>query len=119
MPREAIRTFIKPDVGVYRALLTQEGTSAPVATVLQNTTGEEVVWTRQQAGKYQATLNSNSRVTNTTAQISMTSGLSNTPISIWLEADGDVRINTFAGGNTLSDEMLWQTTVEILIYNNK
>lgn len=43
-------------VKVYRALLTQSGSSAPVATVLENTLGGTVVWTRTSAGIYRGTL---------------------------------------------------------------
>ena len=43
-------------VKVYRALLTQTGTDAPVATVLENTLGGEVVWTRDDIGLYTGTL---------------------------------------------------------------
>lgn len=41
---------------IYVALLTQSGTNAPVATVLQNTLGGTVVWSRDDVGKYTATL---------------------------------------------------------------
>lgn len=41
---------------VYRALLTQSGTNAPVATVLENTLGGTVVWTRNQTGQHLGTL---------------------------------------------------------------
>lgn len=41
-------------VKVYRALLTQSGTDAPVATELENSIGS-VVWTRGSAGSYIAT----------------------------------------------------------------
>lgn len=41
---------------VYTALLSQSGTSAPTATVLENTLGGTVVWSRVSAGKYKATL---------------------------------------------------------------
>lgn len=44
------------DYKVYTALLTQSGTDAPVATVLQNTLGGTVVWTRDDVGIYTATL---------------------------------------------------------------
>lgn len=37
---------------VYVALLTQSGTDAPVATVLKNTLGGEVVWTYMGVGYY-------------------------------------------------------------------
>lgn len=42
---------------VYTALLTQSGTDAPVATVLENTLGGDVVWTRDGTGQYRGTLN--------------------------------------------------------------
>lgn len=41
---------------VYTALLTQSGTSAPVATVLENTLGGSVIWTRDDVGIYFGTL---------------------------------------------------------------
>ncbi|MGL6283960.1 MAG: hypothetical protein ACRC2J_16275 [Microcoleaceae cyanobacterium] len=41
---------------VYTALLSQSGTDAPVATVLQNTLGGTVVWTRAGIGEYEGTL---------------------------------------------------------------
>ena len=37
---------------VYTALLTQSGTAAPVATVLENTLGGAVVWSRINTGAY-------------------------------------------------------------------
>ena len=41
---------------VYTALLSQSGTDAPVATVLENTLGGTVVWARSDVGVYTATL---------------------------------------------------------------
>jgi len=41
---------------IYNAILTQSGTSAPVATVLQNTLGGNVTWTYVNLGAYNATL---------------------------------------------------------------
>ena len=40
----------------YVAVVTQSGTSAPVATVLKNTLGGTVVWVRNGAGSYAGTL---------------------------------------------------------------
>ena len=37
---------------VYTALLTQTGTNAPVATVLENTLGVDINWTRLSVGSY-------------------------------------------------------------------
>ena len=52
---DALRT----DVGTYKeyvATVTQTGTAAPVATVLNNTLGGTLVWTRSTTGTYLATL---------------------------------------------------------------
>lgn len=46
-----------PKYKVYTALLTQTGTDAPVATVLENTLGGEIYWSRNSAGNYIGTLN--------------------------------------------------------------
>ena len=40
---------------VYTALLTQSGTDAPVATVLENTLGVDIEWSRFSEGYYKAT----------------------------------------------------------------
>lgn len=41
---------------VYSALLTQSGTDAPIATVLENTLGGTVAWRREAVGVYYGTL---------------------------------------------------------------
>lgn len=41
---------------VYRALLTQSGENDPVATVLENTLGGTVIWTRIDYGRYEGFL---------------------------------------------------------------
>lgn len=43
---------------IYIALLTQTGSSAPVATVLKNSLGGTVIWTRDSGGTYKGTLSS-------------------------------------------------------------
>ena len=48
-------TIPKPYL-VYTALLTQTGTNDPVATVLENTLGGTVVWSRLGTGSFRATL---------------------------------------------------------------
>lgn len=70
-----------PDVGtvkelcrpylVYTALLSQSGTSAPTATVLENTLGGTVVWTRTSGGIFTATLSSAFTVDKTWCSITM------------------------------------------------
>ena len=45
----------EPPYKVYTALLNQTGTNAPVVTVLENTLGYDIVWSRVNAGGYTAT----------------------------------------------------------------
>jgi hypothetical protein len=54
-----INTGFKIGYKVYTALLTQTGNTsadAPVATILQNTTGGTITWTRTGTGEYTATI---------------------------------------------------------------
>lgn len=49
---------------VYIARLTQSGTSAPVATVIQNNTGEVLNWVRDDVGSYSVQVGSLSNIGN-------------------------------------------------------
>tara|TARA_R110000782_G_scaffold86800_1_gene168171 strand:+ start:321 stop:785 length:465 start_codon:yes stop_codon:yes gene_type:complete len=52
-----INTGFEGGYKVYTALLTQAGnTNPPVATIMQNTLGGTIVWTRTGAGAYTATI---------------------------------------------------------------
>jgi hypothetical protein len=67
--KPAIRLIEEKPYKVYTAFLTQTGTSAPVATVLENELGGTIVWTYGgNAGRYLATL-SGAFVANKTAVI--------------------------------------------------
>lgn len=55
-PLSDIKEYVEGGVKEYVALLTQSGTDAPVATVLENTLGGEIVWTYEDAGTYMGTL---------------------------------------------------------------
>jgi hypothetical protein len=51
---------------VYTALLTQAGTAAPVATILQNTTGKTFTYARTSGGDYTVTASSSLFTVNKT-----------------------------------------------------
>lgn len=55
---EVLETSTEPKYKVYTALLTQTGTDAPVATVLENTLGGDIVWSYKQTGLYTITSDS-------------------------------------------------------------
>lgn len=102
---------------VYTALLTQAGTAAPVATVLQNTTGGTIAWTRASTGRYVATITSTTYTTNKTSCIVTSGGnndfmlkpatIANTAIDFY---------NLDLSDNAVSDTIAATTTVEIRIY---
>lgn len=58
---EALKSYFSgifapaPTYKIYRALMTQSGTSAPIANVLENTLGN-IVWTYNSMGQYTGTL---------------------------------------------------------------
>jgi len=83
---------------VYTALLTQAGTAAPVATILQNTTGGTFTWTRQSAGNY--------TVTASTALFTVNKTI------------------VFGNqGNEINDKFQWNrtsdTTLDLIVYENR
>jgi hypothetical protein len=122
---------------VYTALLTQTGTSAPVATVLENTLGEEIIWVRNDVGDYQAdcsllvdtegyadnkafsnifgynTIQGSDSPTNTTAKYSEqwfeTGVIKLTTVT--LQRDGSTNNPTFEDG------LLYLIPIEIRVYN--
>ena len=74
-----------PTYKVYTALLTQSGTNAPVATVLENTLGGDIVWTRLGVGTYQGELISAFEFGKTFVIVSNAS--TNAALGIDLESD--------------------------------
>ena len=70
---------------VYTALLTQAGTVAPVASVMQNTLGADVAWTRSNVGQYAGSLVGSSFPSSTFILTSATRsiGITGAIIHLW------------------------------------
>ena len=105
---------------VYTALLSQIGNAAPTATVLENTLGGTVVWSRTGTGVYNATLNGAFPLGKTTVMpffgaINGGVNLSQTISGVRID-NNSVGIRTSAG-STLTDVLLLDATIEIRIYN--
>jgi len=119
-----MKTYIStpPDnVKVYAALLTQTGTDAPTATVLENTLGGTVVWTRGGGGRYNATL-AGAFTANKTAVNSGSCMDGSITLLGWfagarIDADS-VRVisSSINDPSSVSDDVLLNTYVEILVY---
>lgn len=124
----ANRTYTLPDrsgtirVGenykVYTALLSQSGTSAPAATVLENTLGGTVVWTRNAAGDYTGTLSgafSSGKTWLSGAPIDDGDALNLFPLYFRRVDANTVSVRTLSGGSG-SDDQLSATSIEIRVY---
>ena len=96
---------------VYAALISQTGTAAPVATVLQNTTSGTIAWTRDSAGIYTATASSAIFTANKTAVIINQGSSSSTSNIEW--ASGTTSTVTI---DTTADGVLTVGFIEVRIY---
>lgn len=105
-----------PTYKVYTALLEQDLTGAPVATVLENTLGGTVVWSRLDPGEYQATVSGLFTLNKTMIQISSNSGQGNT-VTFFAADTNTIDLGTADDSFTLADNLLNNTPIEIRVYN--
>lgn len=109
---------------VYSALLTQTGTDAPTATILENTLGGVPVWTRNTAGVYTATLAGVFTVDKTfisSATVYRGAEATGTVSPVANVNANEVVIRTHEiiasfGSQELADAVLNKTPVEIRVY---
>lgn len=100
------------NVKTYLALLTQTGTDAPTATILQNTLSATPVWTRSGTGAYVLTLTgefTENKTTIITQQMGVFLYTEQTTANTIILTTRD---STF----TLADECLLKTTIHIIVY---
>jgi hypothetical protein len=100
---------------VYRAFLTQTGTSAPVPTIVGTNTIGTIVWARSSAGVYTATL-LNGFVGSVTS-IAGLSAVSATDIRIaFTKTSSDVVTFNIYQNDVLTDAILSSQYIEIRVY---
>lgn len=99
----------------YTALLTQTGTNAPVATVLENTLEATITWSYVGVGQYYATASSAVFTANKTAGI--LSNSSSTGINAFVNISTTIfnTVTTLSG--VASNNELFKNMVEIRVYN--
>ena len=109
--------FGMPPYKKYVALMTQSGSSAPTAVVLENSIGG-IAWTRSSTGRYVGTLTGTFPADKTTVMLTLGQGplanVSATYGASRVDADS-VRILTNDTGS-LADSLLTDAVVEIRIY---
>jgi hypothetical protein len=108
---------------VYTALLTQSGTDAPVATVLENTLGATVSFTRTNTGVYKAVF-SNEILTETNHSFLQGAGNAISLVSIWgyYISSTEFLFECYDLGNVglgfeTKDDILDNQFIEIRVYN--
>ena len=104
---------------VYTALLSQSGTNNPVATVLENTTGLTITWTRTGGGEYNANFSSPILILGKVGAIigGDHSAWDGTYINHSYYVDtSNYAFTSVDSGNTLVDSMYSNTLIEIRIY---
>lgn len=99
----------------YVALLTQTGTDAPVATVLENTLGGTVVWTYDSQGYYVGTLAGAFTVNKTTLLIANNTSVSDAYSVARIDANS-IGVESGTAAPTNEDDKLNGTFVEIRVY---
>lgn len=106
-------------VPIYAALLTQVGTSAPTAAILQNNLGT-ITWTRTGVGTYAGTGINMFPIAKTYLSITENNQGDNIDISITNTEDGEpsseIIVQTKEAG-VPTDNILNSTPMEIKVYN--
>lgn len=100
---------------VYTALISQSGTNAPVATVLENTLGGTVVWSRTSTGIYLGTLTGVFLLNKVT--VFNTNGTFQQSFQGGRSSDNAVVVNTTNFSGTLNDGLISGNSIEIRVYN--
>ena len=112
-------------VKIYEAILVQSGGDAPVATVLNNTLGAPIVFTRSAAGQYIGTLvgafTANKRLISITGGSLIGLNLEDDRISYFFNDTDSFGIQTFRQltDTTTSageDDLMYETNILIKVY---
>ena len=110
---------LQPTYKVYTALMTQEGTNAPTATILENTLGP-IVWTRLSSGNYRGTLADTFLIDKTFIlnpvggnDSSVLTGGGGAAYNLYRSNDAFVSLTVGGSG----DGILNYTPIEIRVYN--
>ena len=113
---------------VYRALLTQSGTNAPVAIVLENTLGGTVVWTYSDVGTYFGTLVgafTNNKTVGVGGDVvhfhriniyNSLTGNENRGFFIRKQDEDILELFTFSAADVTANDILAGNYIEILVY---
>ena len=100
---------------VYTALLSQSGTNAPVATVLENTLGD-IVWSRDREGEFYADITGNLFTSNKTFTTVTNIELSTLQF-ISIQSENQIYIEQVDSETLAYIDNMYKIPVEIRVYN--
>jgi hypothetical protein len=112
-------TFTRDEIRgykIYSALLTQSGTDNPVAVVLENTIGGDIVWTRDNQGIYLGTTSALFDIDKTVFICGQSGYSSDGFTTCFYNSTSVVTVNTFDSTFSLNDQILGKTLIEIRVY---
>lgn len=110
-----LRASFFNSIGLYQALLTQSSTDAPVATVLANNLGVDVVWSYVTPGTYLATA-TGAFTSAKTGVLVTPNGAGTTPsITVTWEDANSISLYT-NDGSALADDLMAGTYIEIKVF---
>jgi len=95
----------------YAGYLVQSGTEAPLATVMQNTTGGTIAWSRNSSGNYSGTITGGAFTAGKTLVFVNQGGGTSTANIQW--GSSATAINIITG----ADDVLAKASIEIRIYS--
>ena len=101
---------------VYTALLSQTGTDAPIATVLENTLGGTLVWARSSAGIYSGSLLNAFNLSKTFLSVLDIGANSNSRTACVVSNISSILLATSVSG-TGTDSLLNRTSIEIRVFH--
>jgi len=114
----ALETLYAQQPLVYRGLLTQTGTDAPVAIVLENTLGETPTYSRNNTGSF-SILSAGGVFTTGKTHVMLTAGsadhLDEITMGYEIVGTNNIEFSSFRNGN-ISDDILVLASIQILVY---
>ena len=96
---------------VYTALLTQAGAAAPVATIMQNTLGGTIAWTKTGTGAYTATI-ADALFTSNKTMVFINGGSATATANIEWASPTTATVTI----DTTADSVLTGASIEIRVY---
>jgi hypothetical protein len=119
---------------VYTALVSQSGTDAPTAIILENTFGQTPTWARAGAGQYSLSFTGSPLTENKTTPPPAGDSTGNVLFNrltnkdssgfnvqqgylIYQRATSEIHLRSLSDADTFSDDILDKTLIEIRVYN--